>query len=195
LPEKIVIVGGGAAGFAAAEKLRREQYRGSIVMLSDDNAPPVDQPNLSKDYLAGNAPEEWRPLRPDNFYSENGIVLRLKANVMGIDVRSREVGLANGSKVPYDRLLLATGTEPVRLSIPGADLPHMYTLRSLADSRAIIERVRTARRAVVLSASFIGLEVAASLRPRDRGPCRGAGKAADGAHPRCVDGRFRAHSA
>src|SRR5216683_677697 len=125
LPDKIVIVGGGAAGFAAAEKLRREQYQGSIVMLSDDDAPPVDRPNLSKDYLAGNAPEEWMPLRPDNFYSENGIDLRTKVNVTGIDVRSREVALAGGSKIRYDRLLLATGAEPIRLSIPGADQPHV----------------------------------------------------------------------
>jgi NADPH-dependent 2,4-dienoyl-CoA reductase/sulfur reductase-like enzyme/nitrite reductase/ring-hydroxylating ferredoxin subunit len=166
-PRKIVIVGGGAAGFAAAEKLRREQYQGSIVMLSNDDAPPVDRPNLSKDYLAGTATEDWVPLRPDNFYSENGIDLRLKVNVTGIDVRSREVVLADGSKVPYDRLLLATGAEPIRLSIPGADLPHVRTLRSLADSRAIIKRAKTARRTVVLGASFIGLEVAASLRARD----------------------------
>jgi NADPH-dependent 2,4-dienoyl-CoA reductase/sulfur reductase-like enzyme/nitrite reductase/ring-hydroxylating ferredoxin subunit len=166
-PQRILVVGGGAAGFAAAEMLRREQYQGSIVMLSNDAAPPVDRPNLSKDYLAGNAPEDWVPLRPDSFYSENGIDLRLEANVTGIDARSREVALTNGSKLPYDRLLLATGAEPVRLSIPGADQPHVCMLRSLADCRAIIERAKTARRTVVLGASFIGLEVAAALRARE----------------------------
>jgi NADPH-dependent 2,4-dienoyl-CoA reductase/sulfur reductase-like enzyme/nitrite reductase/ring-hydroxylating ferredoxin subunit len=166
-PERIVIVGGGAAGFAAAEMLRREHHQGSIVMLSNDDAAPVDRPNLSKDYLAGSAPEEWVPLRPDDFYSENGIELRLKSNVTGIDARAHEVTLADGGRVRYDRLLLATGAEPVRLPIPGADQPHVHTLRSLADSRAIIARAKTARRALVIGASFIGLEVAASLRARD----------------------------
>jgi NADPH-dependent 2,4-dienoyl-CoA reductase/sulfur reductase-like enzyme/nitrite reductase/ring-hydroxylating ferredoxin subunit len=166
-PNRIVIVGGGAAGFAAAEMLRRDQFGGEITMLSSDAAPPVDRPNLSKDYLAGSAPEDWLPLRPDNFYAEAGIDLRIAASVASIDAKARQVALSDGKTLPYDRLLLATGAEPVRLSIPGADQPHVHVLRSLADSRAIIDAAKQARRAVVIGASFIGLEAAASLRARD----------------------------
>jgi NADPH-dependent 2,4-dienoyl-CoA reductase/sulfur reductase-like enzyme/nitrite reductase/ring-hydroxylating ferredoxin subunit len=164
---KIVIVGGGAAGFAAAEMLRRQQYRGSIVMLSSEAAPPVDRPNLSQDYLAGSAPEDWLPLRPDSFYADAAIDLRLKTEVTSIEPKAKTVQLAGGETVPYDRLLLATGAEPVRLPIPGADQPHVHVLRSLDDCRAIIASVEGARRAVVIGASFIGLEVAASLRARN----------------------------
>src|SRR5690242_4720934 len=119
-PGKIVIIGGGAAGFAAAEMLRRRDYRGSIVMISDDDAPPVDRPNLSKDYLAGSAPEDWLPLRPDDFYADNHIDLRLKTKVASIDPRQRQVALTGGESLNYDRLLLATGAEPIRLPLPGA---------------------------------------------------------------------------
>jgi NADPH-dependent 2,4-dienoyl-CoA reductase/sulfur reductase-like enzyme/nitrite reductase/ring-hydroxylating ferredoxin subunit len=165
-PRRIVIIGGGAAGFAAAEMLRRRGYDGGIVMLSQDAAPPVDRPNLSKDYLAGSAPEEWVPLRPDEYYPENGIELHLDTEVSTIDVKARQVATAAGKTFAYDRLLLATGAEPVRLPIPGADLPHVHTLRTLADSRAIIADTKTAHRAVVIGASFIGLESAAALRTR-----------------------------
>jgi NADPH-dependent 2,4-dienoyl-CoA reductase/sulfur reductase-like enzyme/nitrite reductase/ring-hydroxylating ferredoxin subunit len=166
-PGKIVIIGGGAAGFAAAEMLRRQEFRGSILMLSSDTAPPVDRPNLSKDYLAGSAPEDWLPLRPDGFYAEAGIDLRLKTEVTSIDTKARNVVVAGGDNIPYDRLLLATGAEPVRLPIPGADQPHVHTLRSLADCRAIIDLAAGGRRAIVIGASFIGLEAAAALRARD----------------------------
>jgi NADPH-dependent 2,4-dienoyl-CoA reductase/sulfur reductase-like enzyme len=165
-PKRIVIVGGGAAGFAAAEMLRRCSYQGAIVMLSADPAPPVDRPNLSKDYLAGSAPEDWLPLRPDDFYADNGIELHLGSEVVGIDCAAREIHRAGSASIAYDRLLLATGAEPVRLTVPGAGQAHVHTLRSLADCRAIIEAAKGARRALVVGASFIGLEVAASLRTR-----------------------------
>ena len=165
-PESIVIIGGGAAGNAAAEMLRREGYTSPITMLSADDAGPYDRPNLSKDYLAGNAPEEWIPLRPLEFYTEHGIELKLGVRASAIDTRGREVRLADGSAHRYGALLLATGAMPVRLAIPGADLPHIHYLRTLADSRALIAAATAARRAVVIGASFIGLEVAAALRTR-----------------------------
>ena len=166
-PQRIVIVGGGAAGFAAAEMLRRQDYPGSIVMLSSEATAPVDRPNLSKDYLAGSAPEDWLPLRPEGFYADASIDLRLNSEVASIDPKERNVVLAGGDAIPYDRLLLATGAEPVRLAIPGLDQPHVHVLRSLADSRAIIASAGGAHRAIVIGASFIGLEAAASLRARN----------------------------
>ena len=165
--ERIVIVGGGAAGFAAAEMLRRRGYAGSITMLSNDDAAPVDRPNLSKDYLAGGAPEDWVPLRSDDWYAENGITLKLKTEVTALDAAAKTVTLGDGGTLSFDKLLLATGAEPVKLPIPGADLPHVHTLRTLDDSRAIVAQAKTAKRAVVIGASFIGLEAAAALRARD----------------------------
>ncbi len=169
LPEAVVIVGAGAAGNAAAEALRREGYDGPIQMIGGEESVPYDRPNLSKDYLAGNAPEEWIPLHPPDFYAERKIELILGSQAAALDLAKREVRLADGRAVPFGprgALLLATGAEPRRLDIPGADLPHVRYLRSLADSRAIIERAKQAKRAVVLGASFIGLETAAALRAR-----------------------------
>jgi len=165
-PESVIIIGGGAAGEAAAETLRHEGYSGPVTILSDDAAPPCDRPNLSKDYLAGNAPEEWIPLRPPEFYREQGIELRLGVGAVAIDPGACEVQLMDGSRQRYGALLLATGAEPIRLEIPGSELPHIHYLRTLADSRAIIAEATAARRAVVIGASFIGLEVASSLRAR-----------------------------
>ena len=127
---------------------------------------PIDRPNLSKDYLAGNAPEEWIPLRSSGFYIEQGIELKLGARVAGVDTKAHEVLLADGSGLHYGALLLTTGAIPVRLAIPGSDLPHIHYLRTLADSRALVAAAKAAHRVVVIGASFIGLEVAASLRAR-----------------------------
>ena len=164
---RIVIVGGGAAGFAAAEMLRRQGYGGEVVMLSADADPPYDRPNLSKDYLAGSAPEEWIPLRDAAFYADNRIDLRLGVRATGLDPAAHRIFLAGGETVSFSKLLIATGAEPIRLPIPGADRPNVLALRSLADCRAIIARAAPGRRAVILGASFIGLEAAAALRRRE----------------------------
>ena len=145
--------------------LRREGYAGGVTIISDDAAAPYDRPNLSKDYLAGTAPEEWIPLRPPEFYLENGIELRLGTTATAIDIAGHRVMLG-GEELGFDKLLLATGAEPIRLQVPGADLPHVRTLRSLADSRDLIARAPKGSHAVVVGASFIGLEAAAALRHR-----------------------------
>ena len=164
--ESVVIVGAGAAGNAAAETLRREGYAGSVTMIGSEPGVPVDRPNLSKDYLAGTAPEDWLPLRGGEFYSAQRIELLLGVRAVGIDHRGRRVQLSDGTSRSYGALLLATGADPVTLTIPGGDGPLVHTLRSLADSRAIIASAKGATRAVVVGASFIGLEVAAALRTR-----------------------------
>jgi 3-phenylpropionate/trans-cinnamate dioxygenase ferredoxin reductase subunit len=146
--------------------LRRRGYAGRVVLIGAEPDGPYDRPNLSKDYLAGAAPEEWIPLRPPEFYREQGIELVLGTRVGALDVERREVRLLDGRTYGYDRLLLATGADPVRLAVPTHTLSHVFTLRTLADSRAIIAAAAGARRAVVVGASFIGMETAASLRAR-----------------------------
>jgi NADPH-dependent 2,4-dienoyl-CoA reductase/sulfur reductase-like enzyme/nitrite reductase/ring-hydroxylating ferredoxin subunit len=167
MPGSIVIIGGGAAGNAAAEMLRREGYAGRITMLSADESVPCDRPNLSKGYLSGAASAESNLLRTPEFYKDHEIDLRLGARVTAIDPAGRQVQLADGSRHAYDALLLATGAEPVHLEIPGTALPHVHYLRTLADSRALVAGALAAKRAVVIGASFIDLEVAASLRARN----------------------------
>ncbi|HKD78550.1 MAG TPA: FAD-dependent oxidoreductase [Candidatus Angelobacter sp.] len=166
LPSSIVIVGGGAAGLAAAEMLRREGYDGPVTMISADESAPVDRPNLSKDFLAGTASEDWIPLRPPDFYASKKIDLVLGSRVASIDVAAERVVLENGKSYEYGALLLATGADPVKPPIEGAAGSKVFYLRTYADSRAIIAKAGSAKEVVVVGASFIGLEVAASLRAR-----------------------------
>lgn len=166
VPNSVLIVGAGPAGAVCAETLRREGYDGPICLIGDEAPGPVDRPNLSKDYLAGAAPEEWIPLRTASFYEENAIELLLGDPVLSVDTAAKTVRLRSGAERSYGALVLATGAVPRRLPIEGASLSHVHTLRSLADSRAIIEAAEKAKQAVVIGASFIGLEVAASLRQR-----------------------------
>jgi NADPH-dependent 2,4-dienoyl-CoA reductase/sulfur reductase-like enzyme/nitrite reductase/ring-hydroxylating ferredoxin subunit len=165
-PAAVVIIGGGGAGLAAADMLRREGYQGPITMLSAEDSPPSDRPNLSKDYLAGEAQDDWIPLRSPEYFTERRIELLLGSRVSSIDVDGRQVLVEGGTVHPFGALLIATGADPVRPPVPGADGPLVHYLRSFADSRALVEKAGSARHVVVVGAGFIGLEVSASLRAR-----------------------------
>jgi NADPH-dependent 2,4-dienoyl-CoA reductase/sulfur reductase-like enzyme/nitrite reductase/ring-hydroxylating ferredoxin subunit len=162
---RVVIVGAGAAGSAAAEMLRRCGFTGAVTVVDEEPDSPYDRPNLSKDFLAGTASEEWIPLRPDGFYAERQIEI-VRTSASRIDIAGKKLEIAGGAHLPFDALLLATGASPVQLPLPGIELPHVHYLRSLADSRAIIAAATRAKRAVVIGSSFIGLEAAAALRER-----------------------------
>jgi NADPH-dependent 2,4-dienoyl-CoA reductase/sulfur reductase-like enzyme/nitrite reductase/ring-hydroxylating ferredoxin subunit len=164
-PSAVVIVGGGGAALAAADMLRRQGYDGPLTMISADDSAPYDRPNVSKDYLAGTAPEEYMPLRSADYYNDQKIDLVLKLRVSTLDARQRRIQLENGKWYNFDALLLATGADPVKLPIPASD-SRVHYLRTLADSRALVQNAASAKQVVVAGASFIGLEVAASLRAR-----------------------------
>jgi NADPH-dependent 2,4-dienoyl-CoA reductase/sulfur reductase-like enzyme/nitrite reductase/ring-hydroxylating ferredoxin subunit len=164
-PGSIVIVGAGAAGTAAAEMLRRCGYDGRVTLVDADPDSPYDRPNLSKDYLAGTAPEEWIPLRPAGFHAGHRIDI-VRGRATRIDVAGKRLEVERHDALPYDALLLAMGADPVHLDLPGDGQAHVHYLRSLGDSREIIAAAKDARSAVVIGGSFIGLEVAASLRAR-----------------------------
>ena len=165
-PASVGIVGGGAAALAAADMLRREGYDGSITIISADEDAPVDRPNLSKDYLAGEAQDDWIPLWPPDLYAEKQVDLILRRRVVSIVPAARAVVFEDGSRREFGAILIATGADPVHLPIPGADGSNVLYLRSFANSRALVERAQSAKHVVVVGASFIGLEVAASLRAR-----------------------------
>jgi 3-phenylpropionate/trans-cinnamate dioxygenase ferredoxin reductase subunit len=165
-PVSIVILGAGAAGNSAAETLRREGFEGRVTLVDPDGDAPYDRPNLSKDYLAGTAPEDWLPLHPASYYADLNIELLTGRSARVIDVGMRRVVLDDGTVLKFDQLLIATGAAPVGLDIPTEDGRAIHYLRTLADSRRIIRAAEGSRRAVVLGTSFIGLEVAAALRTR-----------------------------
>ena len=165
-PSSVVVIGAGAAGLAAVDTLRKEGYGGPITLIGAEAHLPVDRPNLSKDYLAGSMPEDWLWVMPQDYFEQHQIDLISGVAVTAIDTAQKRVQLGDGRALPYDALLLATGAEAVRLTIPGAELPHIFYLRHLADSRAISAAAQKGKRAVVIGASFIGLEAAASLRTR-----------------------------
>ncbi|MGO9402800.1 MAG: FAD-dependent oxidoreductase [Terriglobales bacterium] len=164
LPSSVLIIGGGAAGIGAADMLRREGYDGPLTMISADDWPPYDRPNLSKDFLVGAAPDEWMRLRLPDFYREQNIDLVLNSPVSALDIPRKRVQLENGQTHGFEALLIATGAEPVRLKIEGASDSQIHYLRTFADARAIVSKAKSAKRVAVVGASFIGLEVAASLR-------------------------------
>jgi len=159
-PDSVVILGLGGAGAAAAEMLRRRGYDGPVTIIDEDPSAPVDRPNLSKDYLSGHAEPEWIPLWPEGFAEEHRITVR-RTRAKSLDLSGKRVVLEDGQVVRYEALILAMGAEPNHLNIPGA-----LVLRSFADANAIIKAAGHAKRAVVIGSSFIGLEVAASLRER-----------------------------
>jgi 3-phenylpropionate/trans-cinnamate dioxygenase ferredoxin reductase subunit len=164
----IVVVGTGIAGASAVEMLRREGYDGRITLVGDEPETPYDRPPLSKGYILGTTPEAKLTLRPASYYIEHTIELRLGQRATHLDLAARRVTLADGERLRFDRLLIATGGAARRLSIPGADLDGIRYLRTLADARALLAELSAAasahERAVVVGAGFIGAEVASACR-------------------------------
>jgi NADPH-dependent 2,4-dienoyl-CoA reductase/sulfur reductase-like enzyme/nitrite reductase/ring-hydroxylating ferredoxin subunit len=164
--EHFVIIGSGASGHAAAERLRHLGFLGALTILSEDRDLPYDRPNLSKDYLAGNAPEEWMSLRSEEFYKEQRIDLRLNVKVTELDPKHKRIGLAGGRSIDYDKCLIATGGRPVKPNIYGIDLPHVHFLRSFSDCKSLISALSGIKKVIIVGAGFIGLEAAAALKAR-----------------------------
>ena len=161
-----VIVGASLTGAKAAETLRAEGFDERVVLVGAEDERPYERPPLSKDYLRGEAERETVYVHPEGFYSDHDIELRLGRTAVSVDVAGSEVALDDGERLRYDRLLLATGAEPRRLSIPGGDLDGVLYLRSVADCDALRGRLDRGGTVVVIGAGWIGAEVAASARQR-----------------------------
>ena len=168
MPDTIpfLIVGGGQAGARAAEALREEGATGAIVVLSSDRDRPYNRPPLSKDFLRGETKRDDVFIHPPDWSKEHDVDLRLGATANKLDVGAKTVSLAGGGVLHFERLLLATGSEPRRLPIPGADLDGVFLLRTLEDSARIKQAAEGKRRAVAIGVGFIGAEVAASLKQK-----------------------------
>ncbi len=167
---EIGIVGAGAAASMAAETLRKEGFTGKITLLTYEDDFPYDRPNISKEYMAGEADPEWMPLRSPQFYADNEISIVFGRRVTNVDLRTREVTFDDDERRTFDMLLLATGGTPRTLPVPGADGKNVFLLRTMHDADQILERladIRDTRRVVIIGSSFIGMEVASSLRHRD----------------------------
>jgi len=162
----LVILGAGAAGNTAAQTLREDGYEGRLVMISREQRLPYDRPNLSKGYLAGLAGPDSLPLRGEDFYRSHDIELLLGRQVVQVDPAAKVLTLADRRDLSYHALLVATGGTARPLEVPGAGLANVFTLRSADDADAIIAAAGSDKRAVVVGASFIGMETAASLTRR-----------------------------
>ena len=158
-----VVLGGGAAGTYAVMGLREAGFTGRIVLLSADADLPYDRPNCSKEYLQGEAPDEWMPLRADDFWSTHDVEIHTGRAVGRLDAETKRITFDDGETLDYDACLVCTGGVPRTLDVPGADLDGVHTLRSLRDSAALRDAAREAERVVVVGASFIGMESAWSL--------------------------------
>jgi len=164
MTSNVVIVGGGLAGAKAAEALRADGYEGSITILTRESHAPYERPPLSKGYLMGKDDRESVFVHPLDWYAEHDIDLRREAEAVSVDSSAHTVTLADGSTLPYDKLLLATGSIPRRLSIPGADLDGVFYLREIDDSEAIKSAFAQSKSVVIIGAGWIGLETAAAAR-------------------------------
>jgi len=159
-----IIAGAGAAGFAAAQALREYGYEGGIQLVTREDRLPYDRPNVSKEYMMGEAKDEWMPLRPPEFYEKYGIETIMENEIVDLDPEDNTFTLGNGCKLEYDKALIATGVSPRKLDVPGSDLGNIFTLRSMGDGDRIIESAGDVSNAVVVGSSFIGMETAHSLR-------------------------------
>lgn len=164
MSEQAVIIGAGQAGAQGAQSLRAAGYAGRIVMLGDEPEAPYQRPPLSKAYLQGTLGPDRLALKPEAFYAQAGVELRLGVSAIAIDRRAAAVVTDAGEEIAYDRLLIATGAPPRRLFCPGSDLSGIYYLRTAADSERLRPVLVERRRLVIVGAGYIGLEVAASAR-------------------------------